>query len=105
MDLKQKDIDRIAKQMDAMFDQMDRAFKRMDKTFQTIESYTDEAMGKVKHPWKKWFAWHPVKINGKRIWMKTIYRKYNWAKSTDFPFGEGYDYGTIFDVLKDSNGR
>ena len=52
-------------------------------------------------PWEKWFAWHPVKIHGKRTWLKTIYRRKtntyvdydNWAK---------YDYGTIFDVLKDA---
>ena len=50
-------------------------------------------------PWEKWFAWHPVKVNSKRTWLKTIYRRKintyvdydNWAK---------YEYGTIFDVLK-----
>jgi hypothetical protein len=51
------------------------------------------------HPWTKWFAWYPVKVNGKHAWLKTVYRRYNWAKSSLQPFGEGYDYGTIFDVL------
>ena len=101
----QKDFDKIAKQLDAVFDHADQTFKAMDKTFKTMEEYMDGVMSRIDHPWKKWFAWHPVKVNGKRVWMKTIYRRYNWAKSTDFPFGEGYDYGTIFDVLKDTNGR
>lgn len=54
-------------------------------------------------PWKDWYAWYPVKIKGKWVWLKTVYRKYNWAKSTSFPFGDEYDYGDIFDVLGDGN--
>lgn len=50
--------------------------------------------------WKKWFAWHPVKVHGQRTWFKTVYRRKintyvdmdNWAR---------YEYGTIFDVLTD----
>lgn len=50
--------------------------------------------------WEEWYAWHPVKdIHGERHWLKKIYRRYNWAKSTEQPFGKEYDYGTIFDVL------
>ena len=50
--------------------------------------------------WEEWYAWHPVTdIHGERHWLKKIYRKYNWAKSTEQPFGKEYDYGTIFDVL------
>ena len=51
-------------------------------------------------PWKKWFAWYPVKVHNKRTWLKTVYRRKintyvdmdNWAR---------YEYGTIFDVLTD----
>lgn len=51
-------------------------------------------------PWKPWFAWRPVKIHGERIWLKTVYRRCintyvdmdNWAR---------YEYGTVFDVLKE----
>lgn len=51
-------------------------------------------------PWKKWFAWRPVTINGNRYWFKTVYRRCvntyvdmdNWKR---------YEYGTIFDVLKE----
>lgn len=50
-------------------------------------------------PWKKWFAWRPVKIRDKRVWMKKIYRRSintyvdqdNWTR---------YEYGDIFDVIK-----
>lgn len=101
-----KDFDKIAKQMDAVFDHADQTFKAMDKTFKTIEQYADEVMGRAAESaasWEKWFAWHPVKVNGKRVWMKTVYRKYSWVKSTEQPFGTGYDYGTIFDVLKNAN--
>ncbi len=50
-------------------------------------------------PWKPWFAWRPVKIQGKRIWLKTIYRRCintyvdhdNWTR---------YEYGTLFDLIK-----
>ena len=26
-------------------------------------------------PWHKWFAWYPVVVNNKRVWIKTIFRK------------------------------
>lgn len=50
--------------------------------------------------WCEWFAWHPVKVHGNRVWLKTVYRRKintyvdmdNWAR---------YEYGTIFDVLTD----
>lgn len=51
-------------------------------------------------PWEEWYAWHPVKdIHGERHWLKKIYRRYSWVKSTEQPFGKEYDYGTLFDVL------
>ena len=57
-----------------------------------------------KVPWEEWYAWHPVKdIHGERHWLKKIYRRYNWAKSTEQPFGKEYDYGTIFDVLAEEH--
>lgn len=56
-------------------------------------------------PWEPWYAWRPVKIKGKWYWLKTVYRKYNWARSTEQPFGAEYDYGDIFDVLGDANDR
>jgi hypothetical protein len=50
-------------------------------------------------PWAPWFAWRPVKIHGKRVWLKSIFRRCintyvdqdNWTR---------YEYGTAFDVIK-----
>lgn len=55
----------------------------------------------VTGTWNKWFAWYPVKIHNKRVWLKIIYRRKintyvdaeDWAR---------YEYGTIFDILKHS---
>lgn len=40
----------------------------------------------------KWFAWHPVKVNGKIKWLTyvTRYRKQKLKNSTD--------YTSVFDV-------
>lgn len=52
-------------------------------------------------PWEAWFAWHPVKdINNRWHWLSKVYRRSNWAKSDTFNIH--YDYGTAFDVIKDS---
>lgn len=50
----------------------------------------------MRTPWKKWFAWHPVTINGKLTWLKTVYRRGSgifWRHHT-------WEYGTIFDILQ-----
>jgi hypothetical protein len=28
-----------------------------------------------KQKWHKWFAWHPVIVNGTFIWLEYVYRK------------------------------
>lgn len=50
--------------------------------------------------WSRWFAWHPVKIDNKRVWLSTVYRKI-LNTYTDYDDWGRYKYGTIFDVLKD----
>lgn len=25
--------------------------------------------------WRKWFAWHPVVVDGERVWLEWIYRR------------------------------
>lgn len=66
--------------------------KKMEEFDDFMQEITDVP------PWKSWYAWKPVKdIHGKRHWMKKIYRRVNdrdWRK---------YEYGTIFDVIKDGN--
>jgi hypothetical protein len=52
-------------------------------------------------PWEKWFAWRPVKVHGRYVWLKTIYRRTTvcYIDIEDF---KAVEYGTLFDVLKDS---
>jgi hypothetical protein len=44
-------------------------------------NYLDE-IGALEQ-WRRWFAWHPVKIDGKRYWLKTIERKGTYWVSED----------------------
>ena len=53
----------------------------------------------MKFPWEKWFAWHPVKVHGKHIWLKTVYRR-SIISYVDMDSWKRYEYGTIFDVIK-----
>lgn len=52
-----------------------------------------------RSPWQQWFAWHPVKIHGKRVWFTTIYRRCI-NTYVDFDDWSRYEYGTLFDVIK-----
>lgn len=53
-------------------------------------------------PWKKKFAWWPVKVHDKRTWLKTYYAR---IVTQEFNvLGNSYsfwEYGTLFDVMKD----
>ena len=53
----------------------------------------------VVTPWKKWFAWRPVKVNGKTVWLEYVYRRMINGY-VDFDDWTRYEYGTIFDVIK-----
>lgn len=50
-------------------------------------------------PWEEWYAWRPVKIKGKYVWLKKIYRRYinTYVDHDDW---KRYEYGTAFDVIK-----
>jgi hypothetical protein len=50
-------------------------------------------------PWKKWFAWYPVKIKGKRVWLQTVYRR-SINSYVDYDNWIRYEYATLFDVIK-----
>ena len=54
----------------------------------------------IVNPWEQWFAWHPVKLHGKRVWFKTIYRR-NINTYVDMDNWARFEYGDIFDVLGD----
>ena len=49
-------------------------------------------------PWEQWFAWHPVKVNGKRVWLKTVYRRCI-NTYVDFDDWSRYEYGNLFDII------
>ena len=51
---------------------------------------------RVVFPWKKWFAWHPVKVKNKRVWLSYTYRRQVVYTIRGFIV---YEYGTIFDLL------
>jgi hypothetical protein len=50
-------------------------------------------------PWQPYFAKLPIKIKGKWFWRSTVYRREKnrvvWPK-------QGYEFGTVFDVLRDA---
>jgi len=51
-------------------------------------------------PWTKWFAWRPVTIKGRRVWLKTVYRRCI-NTYVDFDDWSHYEYGDMFDILKE----
>jgi hypothetical protein len=113
-----KDYDKVIKDMDKVFKDMDKAFKEMDHAFKKVDSDVDKVfnqindiLGKVGQgpvarkielgPWKPWFAWRPVTIKGKRIWMKKVYRR-SVNTYVDMDDWTRYEYGDMFDILKDA---
>ena len=51
-------------------------------------------------PWKKWFAWRPVKLNdGSLCWGKMIYRRAYEKTYVNYDDWTQYQYGTLFDVI------
>lgn len=78
-----------------------------------IESFEEEAANQIRAAvdreileslitWEKWFAWRPVKLHGKWVCFKKIYRKPIPHTYVDYDDAQRYQYGTLFDVLKDS---
>ncbi len=53
-------------------------------------------------PWKEWYAWRPVKIKDKRVWLKKVYRR-KINTYVDHDDWSHYEYGTVFDVLKEES--
>jgi hypothetical protein len=50
-------------------------------------------------PWEKWFAWRPVKIHGRRVWLRTVYRR-TVISYVDMDKWSRVEYATLFDVIK-----
>lgn len=49
--------------------------------------------------WQEWFAWRPVKVKGKRVWLKKVFRRCinTYVDHDDW---KRYEYGTAFDVIR-----
>lgn len=79
-------------------------------TYKVAHTYVDptialnfDNMMRKANPWQKWFAWKPVRdIHGERWWLKTVYRRRELDTYANHVTGPGYEYGTIFDVLKEA---
>jgi hypothetical protein len=53
-----------------------------------------------KGSWQKWFAWKPVKIRTKKVWLKFIYRRTVNMYSADMNEWQYFEYSTLFDIIK-----
>jgi hypothetical protein len=58
---------------------------------------------KKEYNWHRWFAWRPVKVNNKWKWFSYVYRKEIMQTYVDYNDWTRYNYGTAFDVLKDTH--
>lgn len=94
-----KDRDEYFKEMAEIFTEMDKVFKQVD----TIVSQAQTRFVPRKTetgPWQSWFAWRPVTVKGQRVWFKTVYRRCI-NTYVDFDNWKRYEYGDIFDLIKD----
>jgi hypothetical protein len=57
--------------------------------------------GHIVVPWEKKFAWFPVTVHGKRKWLTTVYRKRYPGSGDQRLLPPYYEYGNLFDVLRD----
>ena len=54
-----------------------------------------------KEHWEPHFAWIPVVVHGKRKWLTTVWRKQVVVYGDRKNEPPRYEYGNIFDVIKD----
>ena len=52
-------------------------------------------------PWNTHFAWWPVAVHGKYVWLKTVYRKRSKIRMLPDRIYTCWIYGTLFDVLSE----
>ncbi len=108
--MNQKDLDKVSKDMDRIFKEMDRVFKKVDDDVDRVFKQMDEVFKQAEQiarkrevgPWKEWYAWRPVKIKDKRVWLKKVYRR-KINTYVDHDDWSHYEYGTVFDVLKEES--
>ena len=51
-------------------------------------------------PWEKFFAYRPVRVHGKLVWLRTVYRRATWHYGGDNGRYCTWKYGNIFDIVK-----
>jgi hypothetical protein len=73
----------------------------MDEMFEGFVNGGPIARKIIKGAWRPWFAWRPVKIQGRRTWMTTVYRR-TIDTYVDTNVWQRYEYGTLFDLLKET---
>lgn len=103
-------MDKVFKDMDNIFKDIDKTFKKVDADVDRVFKQMDDILKQASSvprkvelgPWKPWFAWRPVTVKDKRVWLKKIYRR-KINTYVDMEDWSRYEYGTIFDVLKDAN--
>lgn len=52
-----------------------------------------------KHQWNEWYAWKPIRMKGKWVWLKKVYRRCI-NTYVDYDDWNRYEYGTLFDVIE-----
>ena len=98
--MKYKDYNRdLFVEVQKVFDESEKVFKRIHRIMDEVQQ--GPATDAEPEPWQKWFAWHPVKIKGKRRWMTTVYRRHT-LKIESYGMSLGWEYGDMFDVLKEA---
>jgi hypothetical protein len=55
---------------------------------------------KEKSEWRKWFAWHPVKLDGETVWLEPILRRFDRQKYYDMDMygmscGADWEYAQV----------
>ena len=97
--VRQEDFDNLFKDVDKVFKQMDDVFKQVDKK---MEEAFNAQQAEPRKPWEQWFAWRPVRVNGKFKWMKKVFRREIPKDYSNYDDWTRYEYGTVFDAIRDS---
>jgi len=66
-----------------------------------FDSYQTSTPEKVTYNWEQVFAWLPVAVHGKRKWFTKVWRRKVAVYGDERNMPLRYQYGNIFDVIKD----
>ena len=75
--------------------------KRLKRFRTQMDEFIDATVRWNDTPqWKSWFAWRPVRVKGQWCWLKKVYRKEIPKTYVNHDDWTRYEYGDVFDVLK-----